>query len=571
MIKTKSTHFRWFALSALLAFTHEYSFSQAPSIDWENSFGGSLNEFAYSIKQIKNDAFLVAGYAQSSDDQVTKINGGDDYWIIVINKFGKLKLEKTLGGSNDDEAFSAIATTDGGFIVAGYSQSDDGDITSHHGITGYEDYWIVKLSARGKIQWEKSLGGTKSDEAYSILQTSDGGYIVAGSSTSNDEDVSGHHGFDGTDYWVVKLDPSGNIEWQKSLGGSSGDYPHSIQQTIDGGYVVAGYSFSIDGDVSGNHGSSDVWIVKLDVYGNIEWQKSFGGTYAEEAWSIQQTMDGGYIVGGYSDSEDGDVTSHYGFNDQPDYWVLKLDSAGNMQWQKSYGGYGSDYIKSIEETSDHGYIFTGPCSSNDGGDVTGHHGNGGSVYSDYWVVKTDSIGNLSWQTSLGGYDIDEAFSLLQTSDGAYVIAGASSSHTGDVERNHGYYDYWVVKLESSESPEAGRNAESLRTDELNQLQRCRLPMEETVENGENSYFDFYPNPTSGNITLHLSLNNAPDQKLTVAIFNSFGKVVLQREAYTRSGQFEWSVQLPDNIPDGLYLVKMEMADHSFQQPFVLQQ
>ncbi len=187
-----------------------------------------------------------------------------------------IQWEKALGGTGYDYATSIVQTSDGGYIVAGYSYSNDGDVTGNHGSA---DYWVVKLDNTGSISWQKSLGGSGDDEAASIVQTSDGGYIMAGSSNSNDGDVTGNHG--SYDCWVVKLDNTGSVSWQKSLGGTGGDLASSVEQTSDGGYIVAGQSYSTDGDVTGNHGVADCWVVKLDDTGSISWQKSLGGSNAD--------------------------------------------------------------------------------------------------------------------------------------------------------------------------------------------------------------------------------------------------------------------------------------------------
>ncbi|HVX28799.1 MAG TPA: hypothetical protein VHB70_20795, partial [Parafilimonas sp.] len=202
-----------------------------------------------------------------------------------------LQWQKTYGGNQQEYANSIEQTKDGGYIIAGNTYSkNNGDVTNNH---GNSDYWIVKTDAFGNIQWQKSYGGSLNDVANSIQQTTDGGYIVAGYAASNNGDVIGNHG--SADYWVLKLDASGNIQWQKSLGGSDFERANIIQQTVDGGYIVAGFSYSNNGDVTGNHGSADYWIVKLDSTGNIEWQKSLGGSAYEEPYlhSIQQTTDGG--------------------------------------------------------------------------------------------------------------------------------------------------------------------------------------------------------------------------------------------------------------------------------------
>ncbi len=358
-----------------------------------------------------------------------------------------VEWKKTLGGSYGDGAESIQQTDDGGYIVAGYTCSNDGDVDGNH---GYCDFWVVKLDENGAIQWQKCLGGSSNDQAYSIQQTKNGGYIVAGWTWSNDGNVSGYHGY--TDFWVVKLDPNGNIEWQKCLGGSYDDRAYSIQQTSDGGYIVAGWTWSNDGNVSGNHGNADFWVVKLNEYGTIQWQKCLGGRYLDLAYSIQQTSDGGYIVVGETRSNDGDVSGwHEGYDENgytADMWIVKLDRDGNIQWQKCLGGSGNDQAYSIQQTSDGGYIVVGETRSNDG-DVSGWHGGydeNGDPKPDMWIVKLDSNGNIQWQKCLGGSDYDVAESVQRTSDGGYIVAGWTSSNNGDVSGNHGVSDFWIIKL-----------------------------------------------------------------------------------------------------------------------------
>jgi len=444
-----------------------------PDIVWQKSLGGSDGDWARFIQQTSDGGFIVAGYSKSNDGDVSGNHGGVDYWVVKVNSAGDIVWQKFLGGSSDDYANSVQQTADSGFIVAGYSKSNDGDVSGHHGSTDYYDYWVVKLDSSGDIEWQKSLGGSDWDWAYSIDQTADGGFIVAGYSKSNDGDVSGNHG--SYDYWVVKLNSAGDIEWQKSLGGSSSDWAHSIQQTSDGGFIVAGYSKSNDGDVSGHHGSThpdsltyDYWVVKLNSAGDIVWQKSLGGSSSDLTHSIQQTSDGGFIVAGYSKSNDGDVSGHHGSTHPDsltyDYWVVKLDSVGEIVWQKSLGGSDWDWAFSIDQTADGGFIVAGSSKSNDG-DVSGHHGSThpDSLTYDYWVVKLNSVGEIVWQKSLGGSDEDHARSIQQTADGGFIVVGFSESNDGDVSGNHGSthpdsltYDYWVVKLSPDDGIAEGR-------------------------------------------------------------------------------------------------------------------
>jgi hypothetical protein len=415
-----------------------------PTIEWQKCLGGSSWDMGRCLEQTFDGGYIVAGYAMSNNGDVSGNHSGYfDYWIVKLDVTGKIEWQKCLGGSESDYAFSIEQTTDSGYIVAGVTDSYNGDVTGNHG-QGVYDYWVVKLNTKGDLQWQKCLGGSGGEEAHSVRQTSDGGYIVAGSSWySNDGDVTGNHG--DFDYWIVKLDTAGNIQWQKSLGGSGREMAYSIRQTADGGYIIGGYSDSEDGDVTGNQGDFDYWIVKLYASGNIAWQKSLGGSSIEDAFSIELTTDGGYIVAGVTDSFDGDVT---GNNSLPgpygDGWVVKLDSTGSIQWQKCLGGSFDDWAYSVSQTDEGGFIVTCITKSQDG-EVTGNHDPSGT-YWDYWAVKLDTTGNIQWQKCLGGSQDEETYSVQQTSDGGTILAGSSYSTDGDVTGNHGGGDYWIVKL-----------------------------------------------------------------------------------------------------------------------------
>ncbi|MBK9246566.1 MAG: S8 family serine peptidase [Ignavibacteria bacterium] len=407
--------------------------NQAPSIEWQKSFGGSGNDIATSVQSTSDGGYIVAGYTNSIDGNVTGNHGGEDCWVLKLNSNGSIQWEKTFGGSGVDRAQSIKQTSDGGYVMAGFTESNDGNVTGNH---GQGDYWVVKLNSSGDILWQKSMGGSGNDGAGSIQQTNDGGYIVAGISASNNGDVTINHG--NTDYWVVKLNSSGTIQWQKSLGGSSEEQEYnSVQQTNDGGYIVAGASSSSDGDVTGNHGGFDYWIVKLNSSGNIQWQNSLGGNGYDFASSIQQTSDGGYIVAGSSELNNGDITGNHGYTD---YWVVKLNSSGTIQWQKSLGGSGYDGAFYIQQTSDGTFVVAGTVNSIDG-DVTRNQGD-----SDSWIVKLTPSGTIIWQKSIGGSSFDAAYTLQQNNNGGYIVGGISGSNNGDVTGNHGGFDFWIVKL-----------------------------------------------------------------------------------------------------------------------------
>jgi len=401
-------------------------------IEWQKCLGGIYDDFAYSIQQTNDGGFIVAGFKESNESDMSGNHGAIDALVVKLNSSGDIEWQKCLGGTDYDSAHSIQQISDGGFIVAGRTRSNNGDVSGNHGAC---DAWVVKLNSSGDIEWQKCLGGTDNDYANSIQQTSDGGFIVAGGTHSNDGDVSGNHGRD--DAWVVKLNSTGDIEWQKCLGGTDNDFANSIQQSNDGGFIVAGFKESNESDMSGNHGAIDALVVKLNSSGDIEWQKCLGGTDYDSAHSIQQISDGGFIVAGRTRSNNGDVSGNHGACDA---WVVKLNSSGDIEWQKCLGGTDNDYANSIQQSSDGGFIVAGETKSNDG-DVSGNHG----VY-DYWVVKLNSSGDIEWQKCLGGTDYDYAYSIHQTSDGGFIVAGNTASNDGDVSGNHGASDAWVVKL-----------------------------------------------------------------------------------------------------------------------------
>ena len=493
--------------------------AQVPAIQWQKALGGTADDFGYAIQTTPDGGYVVAGSSSSTNGDVTGNHGGKDYWVVKLNAVGNLQWQKSIGGSNNEEARAIQTTSDGGYIVVGYSLSTNGDVTGNH---GNEDYWVVKLDATGNMQWQKSLGGSGADIAYSVQSTSDGGYLVAGNSISNNGNVTGNHGF--TDYWVVKLNSLGDIQLQKTFGGSGFDHAFSIVTTSDGGFVVAGDSNSLDSDVTGNHTSQDFWIVKLDSAANIQWQKSLGGYNADIAYGIQVSTDGGYLVAGKGGSTDGDITASHGFS--PDYWVVKLDNSGNLQWQKSLGGTNYEQAQTLRATSDGGCVVGGYSYSTDG-DVTGNHGN-----YDYWIVKLDASGNLQWQKSLGTILNDTANSIQTTADGGYVVAGYTNGGGGDVTGNHGFTDYWVVKL---------------------------APDVLDISVGEKTSLVIYPNPVCDVLQIQ-NPNNITIKSAKVIALN--GKVV-----YEEIIQNTNTIHV-ENLAKGVYILEVYSGEEKYVSKFV---
>ncbi len=463
------------------------SIAQAPAIQWQKTFGGSSHEEALNMETTTDNGAIVVGMTASNDGDVLGFLGGFDYWILKLDDNGTIQWQKTLGSSNgDDRANCVLQTNDGGYIVSGYSDSVTGDIDVNKG--GY-DYLVIKLSANGSIEWKKNLGGTNTEIAKSIIKTSDNGYLVSGISNSFNGDITGNHG--GNDYWVVKLATNGDIQWQKSLGGTSDEYAFKAIETSDNSFVIGGYTFSSNGDVSMNHGDLDIWIVKLNSTGNLIWEKSIGGSALDCFADIQLTNDGGYILTGQTLSHDGDAVAN---TEMMNSWVIKLNSTATIEWQQYYKNYGCNSGMGIIQNIDNSYVLLGR-KENDAGDGYPYYGQ-----NDFWVSKLSPTGAVLWHNTLGGSSYEFQYALRHSLDNGYYLCGSSASTDGDITSYHGAADYWVIKL----SPE------QLSTPDF-----------------EQSHLIAYPNPTNGLLQFQL-----PNQMLIdkIIITDVTGKIILEKTA-----------------------------------------
>lgn len=411
-------------LLCLCVFSSAIVFGQ-PAIQWAKSIGGTLNEASYALAATSDGGYIVAGESGSINGDVTVNHGQLDGWVVKLTATGSVQWQKSFGGSGMDVFKSVSQTKDGGYIVAGYSDSKGGTVNSNGGIL---DYWVVKLTGTGVLQWQKTYGGSANDDATSISETPDGGYIVGGSTLSFDGDAAGNHGM--RDALIIKLANNGNIQWKEVMGGGSFDNVNAVKPLVSGGYICAGSSNSL----------TNGWLIRLDNNGTIVWQKEYSnGGGRDYLNSISIAADGGFIAAGVSG-----LVKHPGAAYDEDAWIIKTDSSGNLQWQKKYGGSGSDYATAAYSTNDGNYVFSGYTSSTDG-DVVGSYGSYES-----WIVKLTPLGDIVWQKTLGGNSGYQASSYsLQAADKGYVLTGYTSSDGGDVSGFHGpegIYDMWVVKL-----------------------------------------------------------------------------------------------------------------------------
>jgi hypothetical protein len=381
------------------------------------------------------------------------------------------------GGTKDELLESIQITRDGGFILAGFSNSDiSGDKTQgRYDTIGLltHDYWIIKLDSSGNKEWDKRYGGDQHDELYEIRQTKDGGYILGGNSQSGisgdkSDDTKGSNGH--WDYWIIKIDSLGNKKWDKDFGGTGYERFYSVIEISDGGYLIGGWT---DSDTSidktqASKGINDYWILKIDSAGNKIWDKSFGGTGDDRLYSMLEIPTGGFLLGGYSSSDSsGDKTQNAWpdttfYHDSlsgtdtiyiepsADYWIVKIDASGNKLWDKRFGGLKADYFDTFLMTPEGDFVLAGSSVSQAGGDKTQQ--NWLPYGSNFWIVKIDSSGNKIWDKRYGYSGEGSIGSIIQTLDTNYLIAGRSWTQmaAGDKsEDNLGYVQTWILKTDTS--------------------------------------------------------------------------------------------------------------------------
>lgn len=426
-----------FTYFILLLFIHKIS-AQAPNIQWQKSLGGSLYDKAQSVIELSDGGYLIAGNSQSSNYDLTFNHGMFDWWIVRINKAGNIVWKKTLGGTLEDYVRNVIATPDGNFLCVGETQSNNGDIT---GYIDSIDFWVVKIDGSGNVIWKKCYGGTSIDRGYSACVASDGNLMIAGLTESGTPYVENNHGV--SDYLVIKIDLNGGVIWQKTYGGSDVDDCKSIRKTSDNGYLLCGNSRSSNGDLSNNKGELDVWVVKINANGDIQWQNSFGGSKSDYANAIMEDKNGNFLIAGETYSFDFDATENHSNSISRDYFIIKVNSQGQKIWARCYGGSDNEYARGIIETNSDEYVIIGESYSNDGQAPN----NKGSA--DFWLIKINPMnGDLIWEKKYGSDGHDEPNDLILSHDNDFVTVGNTFpvENLIDVSTKYGDDDLWIVKL-----------------------------------------------------------------------------------------------------------------------------
>ena len=353
-----------------------------PEEEWSSTFGGADDDRGYSVQQTSDGGFIIVG--------LTKSFGAGEYdvYLVKTGASGNEEWSKTFGGSDWDWGSSVQQTSDGGFVIIGMTVSFG---------NGGRDIFLIKTNEVGNEQWSKTFGGAADDEGSSVLQTPDGGFVLVGMTAS--------FGNGGCDVYLIKTDESGNEQWSKTFGGVYDDRGSSIQQTADGGFIIAG-------EIEDSMGDLDIYVIKTNSLGYHEWSETFGGSDSDWSSSIELTSDRGYIIAG--------VTTSFGTG-ADDVFLVKTDALGDEQWSRTFGGVGNDEGSSVHQTSDGGFIIAG---------VTTSFGSGNR---DVYLVKTDSSGNELWSTTFGGSDWDVGRSMQQTADGGFIIVGSTASFSNSAD------------------------------------------------------------------------------------------------------------------------------------------
>ena len=365
----------------------------------------TINLSAQSIESQENftiNPCEAVGFAQPTSDggfifSIRNYSPSEcyNYTIVKTTATGSTQWQQSYGGSGSgcETLTTIIETSDGGYLLGGHSTSSDGDVGGNY---GSNDYWIVKTNSSGTLQWEQNYGGSSQENLRDMIATNDGGYLLVGTSSSSDGNVGGNNGL--SDYWIVKINAFGTLEWEQNYGGTGSDACKSIVQTSDGGYILGGDSNSLNGNASSNNGGDDYWIIKTNSFGTLQWEKNYGGSSTEIFTNIVETSDGGYVLGGSSRSSDGNVSSNFG---SYDYWIVKTNSFGTLQWEKNYGTSGTETLTSVEEMNDGGFLLVGN-------------------YDDE-VIKTNSFGTSQWAKIYSYNNYYYMLSATETSEGSILL------------------------------------------------------------------------------------------------------------------------------------------------------
>lgn len=452
------------------------------------NYGGSGTDSGRCIEITSDGGYMVAGHT------TTNSAGFADLYVLRLAANGDTLWTKKFGGNGVEQGFTIQRVSDGNYIICGYTTS----------FSNAEQGYLLKIDEGGNKLWEKNFGGAGSEHIEAAYETSDGGIIMVGNTTSAPAVSS--------DVYLVKTDASGNEQWSKNIGGTGFDYGNVVQPTSDGGYAIIGITYSKGA------GNGDYWFIKTDASGNVQWDKTYGGPQVDEGKNIRQTSDGGYIITGDTDSKGAGMS---------DVWVIKTDASGNMTWEKTYGGNDKDVSKMIEPTTDGGYIIAAISRSF------------GKVNPDGWIIKTNATGDTLWTRFYGGPEHEHFYSVKATADGGYVAVGHSDSYGQALMEQ-----VFVVKMDGNGLIPTG--------------------IEDAPYAIKN--MSVYPNPSNGVFEVELDLNGAP--WADVKLVNASGQVVLSERIENKTGTFHKKLDL-SGFAKGLYMLNVSVNEQQTTKKVML--
>ena len=447
------------------------------------TFGGSEDDVGYGVVQLEDESIVIAGMTESYGA------GKKDTWLIGIEKDGEEAWNRTHGGSEDECAQNIVLAEDDGFLIV--------DNTSSFG-NGQYDFDLLKTDGRGEERLGRCFGGGMEDYAYAVHRASDGGYVMAGKTES--------YGAGESDVWLIKIDTQGDMVWDQTFGGDSADIGYDMQTTSDGGFIIVGSTRSSGG------GSRDVYLVKADSLGAEEWSMTFGGSKDDIGYGVQQTSDEGYILAGYTES--------YGAG-KKDLWLIKTDSLGAQEWERSFGGSEDDIGKSLVISEDGGYAIAGRTES------------AGAGMQDLWLIKTNPEGGEEWSRVLGGSEDDFGESVAITSDGGYLITGGTCSYGA------GGCDVWLIKTDASGYSPVQEDRSARAPEQITLLQN-------------------YPNPFNGTTTIHFILPRPG--RIVLKIYDTLGRCAATLiDGFRQAGEYDVQWDAAD-LASGIYLCRLSAGD-----------
>lgn len=530
-------------ITSFLLSAYTFLYAQNPLVKkWDARFGGTELDFVTCFLQTNDGGYILGGFSASplSGDKSGGTKGNYDFWVVKIDALGAMQWDKDLGATYDERLLAIQQTKDGGYLLGGSSSSGiDGDKTEPNidTVNFTHDYWIVKLDSLGNKLWDRDFGGIENENLSTVKQCTDGGFILGGSSNSI---ISGHKTQANRDtinftydYWIVKTDSNGIKQWDKTFGGNDDDQLTSINLSNDGGYVLSGPSVSgMNGDKSQvSVGNYDYWVVKIDSLGIKQWDKTFGGTELDLLYSAQATYDGGYIFGGTSKSGIGGDKSQPNWdntNITGDYWVVKIDSMGNKQWDKDYGGIKDEYSFGNIWQTIDSGFLLSGISYSD---ISGNKTENNLGVEQSWIVKTNASGIIEWDKTLLTAAEDECGYAIQTKDGCFVMTNSCPAGIGGYKSQdfRGLEDYWIVKF--CDSTKFATALPSIGFDE---------------------HLIIYPNPFTSEITI--SFNKQNTQYIACSIFDVLGNTVFQSRDEKLSMPYSKAIDLSFLVKGTYYVV-----------------